>query len=85
MRAEKFERDDGRTGTAIRVMTRQLYLADPDTAPNAHPAADSSESKVDHIYTQDQNRVELNCKICFDILNHAKYSVVSVAYHYLQK
>lgn len=93
MRTQQFTLSNGKKGTSIQVVAKQIYLCDNSShtgsiempaAPQLRNTANSVGS-IDNKRVKDTNKVELFAHICFDILNEETHSVFTLALHYQTK
>lgn len=94
IRDQRFDRKDGKSGSAIRVKVRHLYRCDtfdaiPQSAPSSQGRDSFSGDDVEadervETYSSplDVNRVELSAQICFEIKHFETYSVLNLAHHF---
>lgn len=89
IRTESFITNNGKRGTSIHVVAKQIYLWD-----NKEPILTKISSEIENgdtnvtstsdgiLEVKNPNTVELLAHICFDIINEMKHSVFTVALHY---
>lgn len=95
LRTKQFLQNNGKKGTSIQIMAKQIYLCDDtqlenmQAIPNGNGNPNGVNTKIpnssDRFDVKDQNRVELLAQICFDIQNEDAYSSFSLALHYRAK
>lgn len=98
LRTKQFLQDNGKKGTSIQIMAKQIYLCDDgqmeniqaiSNDDNEYNEVDAKISKLSNgngkFDVRDQNKVELLAQICFDIHNEDAYSSFSLALHYRAK
>lgn len=78
-RCDKFTQGNGKNGTSVYIMARQIYLCDG--------ATEAVESKftqgVDAVVKiEDRNHLQCYAQIPFDISNCETFSMFSLAVHY---
>lgn len=91
LRANQFIQDNGKKGTSIQVMAKQIYLCDgggngsinADSLHDEHPRVKYEMNSSNSYEVRDQNKVELFAQICFDIHNEDTFSSLTLSHHYL--
>lgn len=98
LRTKHFEQDNGKRGTSIHIIAKQIYLCDNYKSDEGNKIpqnnhADLNEANklnktqfpcdVANFEIKDQNHIEIMAQICFDILNYDSHSTFNLALHYI--
>lgn len=95
LRTQNFTQENGKRGTSIQIVAKQIYLCDntcmgsnkPNTSIEFRSAniCDAANTVVENYLVKNPNKVELLAHICFDISNEETHSLFILAPHHYSK